>query len=93
MIQRLLSQQNYRLEAEQYNLIMNLISKKPVCPLHLKILSGEFLNWKSYTNLSECILKDTLTGSVVYFVNCLESKYGKKLVKHILSEFNFIQPN
>lgn len=85
MIRKLLEKKNYRLEPNQLNMLTNFVKTKPVLSLHLKLLSEEFLNWKSYTLLSECILKDNLKAAVAFYLKKLENKFGGLLVVHVLS--------
>ena len=86
MVTKLLSTKAYRLESAQLDLIYNLVKTKNILSLNLKIWSEEFLNWKSFTDLNECVLKDTLYKAVQYFLLKLEKKYESTLVKHILSK-------
>ena len=47
----------------------------------------EFLNWKSNTNLKDCVLKDSLRTAVNYFIEGLEKKFPSLFVIHTLSKF------
>ncbi|CAF0731081.1 unnamed protein product [Brachionus calyciflorus] len=92
MVKKLLNTKNYRLEPNQYDLIYNLVKSKNIVSLNVKLWSEEFLNWKSFTPNSECILKDTLYRAVQYFLVKLENKFESKLVKHILGYITISQP-
>lgn len=83
MVRKLLKTKNYRLEPNQLELLNDLMRRKQIRSLHLKILSEEFLNWKSYT--TECILKETLNEAIVFYLSKLESKFGRIFVQHTLS--------
>lgn len=87
MMQKYLKLNDYRLEANQIELIKNLTKKKRILSLHMKLLSEQFLSWKSSFEIDKCILKDTLSGSVDHFISGLETRFDKTLVKYILSKF------
>ena len=85
LIRKLLNANNYRLEPGQYQKLNDLVRKKPILPLHVKLLSENFLNWKSYTcPEDECVLGDTLHVAINYFLNKLEKDHGYLFVKHAL---------
>lgn len=90
MIRKLLSSKNYRLEPNQLESIYNLIKNKPVLPLHLKFLSEEFLNWKSYSPVEDCVLKETLKKTVEYIIQKLEIVFGPFIVKYVLSIYKIL---
>jgi hypothetical protein len=85
IIRKMLNLKNYRLEASQLAAISKLINNKPILPLHVKLLSENFLSWKSYTPLEECIIKNTLQESVISLITDLEKEIGYLFVKHALS--------
>ena len=86
MMQKYLSLNDYRLEENQVNLIKNLTEKKRIFSLHMKLLSEQFLSWKSNYEIEKCVLKDTLSTSVEHFISGLETRFDKTLVKYILSK-------
>lgn len=90
MIRKFLNTKSYRLENEQLEIIFKIAKTKTLLSLQLKILSEFFLNWKSYTPIEDCVLHETLSESINYLLDNLEMKYGKLLVKHILSKFKKI---
>lgn len=91
MMQKQLRLNNYRLEEKQLELIRNLHKRKLIYPLHFKLMTEEYLTWKSSYQLNECVLKDTLNLSVAYYLHNLEGRFGKSLVRHILCKtFQFM---
>ena len=49
------------------------------------IFFTEFLNWKSYTSIKDCILKESLHAAALNFIEGLETKFGHLFVTHTLS--------
>lgn len=90
IIGKLLNSKMYRLEPSQLDLILNILKTKSILSLNVKIWSEEFLNWKSFTSIDECVLKDTLVKAVQYFLLKLEKKYEPTLVKHVLCKFIYV---
>ena len=87
VLRKFLNQNDYRLEKSQSDLIQSLVQKSStILPLHLKLITDEILNWKSYTKTSECILKNSLNEMVLFFINKIEKDLGSRLVKHVLSK-------
>jgi DNA polymerase III delta prime subunit len=85
VLRKHLALNNYRLEKEQFELVQNLIKKiDKILPLHLKLITDEILNWKSYTKINNCILNDSIKESVIFLINRLEKDFGISLVKHVL---------
>lgn len=91
MVQKKLRLNNYRLENNQLDFIRTFLDKnKTIYPLHFKMLSEQFLKWRSSYTVSECILKETLSLSVQYFLKNLETRFNKTLVKFILCKSRLI---
>lgn len=91
VLRKHLAQNNCRLEEKQYDMVTSLVGKMEIIlPLHLALVTEEILGWKSFHKLDECIVKNSLKDSVHYFIERLENKCGHRLVKHILSEKNFL---
>jgi hypothetical protein len=86
MIRKFLAVKNYRLNEEQLNKLNELIRTKPILSLHLKFLSEEFLNWKSFTTIDKCILKDNLKDAIIFKIIQIENKFGFVFIKHLLSK-------
>lgn len=87
LVRKLLTNNKKRLEPAQLELVVDVLKKrKLVLPLHLKLLAENFLSWKSYTPLDECIVKDTLDDAIWSLFTELEKKHGYLLVKHALSK-------
>jgi hypothetical protein len=86
VLRKHLAQNNYRLEKEQYDLVLNLVEKMDIIlPLHLALITEEILAWKSYNKIDECILKINIKESLHYFIDRLKQRHGNRLVKHVLS--------
>lgn len=85
MVQKKLRLNCYRLENTQLDLIRTFLDKnETIYPLHFKMLSEQFLKWKSSYAVEECVLKETLSLSVQYLLKNLETRFNKTLVKHVL---------
>lgn len=89
MIRKFLETKNYRLDENQLNKLNELIQTKPILSLHLKVLSEEFLNWKSFTTIDKCILKDNLKDAIIFRIIQIENKFGFVFIKHLLSNIFF----
>lgn len=85
IVKKFLDINKRRLEDNQFEIVRDLIMNANMLSLHLKLLSNEFLNWKSYTHSDECILKVTATEAIDHYFSNLEKIHGKQLVKSILS--------
>ena len=92
MVQKKLRLNNYRLENSQLALMLTFLDKTMVIyPLHFKLLAEQFLTWKSSYTAEECVLKETLSLSVQYFLKSLETRFNKTLVKYILCKILLIE--
>ena len=85
LVKKYLNNNKYRLEDAQLHLIKTFIANSPILSLHLKLFSSEFLNWKSFTPLTETIIETTLKGAIMRLFSTLENKHGAILVKYLLS--------
>jgi hypothetical protein len=86
LIRKTLAANKYRLEPAQLELLTKLTANKPVLPLHVKLLSENFLRWRSYTPLDECVANSTLSDAVGNMIGELEKDVGYLFVKHALSK-------
>ena len=72
-----------RLTSEQMDAILHSFHKSG-SPLHLKLMLDMAKQWASYTTVSDMKLGDSVTEVVSLFLQALEVKHGKKLVRHAL---------
>jgi hypothetical protein len=86
MLRKSLESVNSRLNAQQTDLIERFFETNSVSPLHFKLLADEFLSWKSFTKVENCMLMPTLNEAIACYFSKLEAKFGYSMVKHALGE-------
>ena len=86
MLRKTLNNNGYRLEKEQVETLMRFMKERPVLPLHFQLCADEFLKWKSFTKLDECVLEKTLESAIKLLFDRLEKSFNKRLVKHLLGK-------
>jgi hypothetical protein len=80
-----------RLEAAQHDALLALVNAAPVSPLHLRLLSAEFREWKSWQQQGDendaiplVRARDTLAGAFERRVARIERTCGLLFTRHLL---------
>ncbi|KAL6469272.1 hypothetical protein MHYP_G00227960 [Metynnis hypsauchen] len=72
-----------KLTSEQMDAILHSFHKSG-SPLHLKLMLDMAKQWSSYTTMSDIQLENSVPEVISTFLQALEVKHGKKLVRHAL---------
>jgi len=79
-----------RLEGSQMALVRGLMERCAVYPLHFRMVADEFLGWKSWMGVNECVVKESIGLSIGHLLDGLENRFGKDLVRHVLGRIFLI---